>query len=185
VTVPGRENLAEISRLCRALVARSATLVEGTDPARDDVISGILDDIDALPTPQASLWYLASMIQALRNRLNRVLREAGDGPPMTFLQMRDALAVGGQTSPALLDDVFAILREVEVPLSHRDQAAIDEAVGGAGERWGHAATFTLSHIYIRLGRTVVLRDPTVETLEGLIADLSVSLETDLIESGED
>lgn len=180
---PGRENISEVSRLCRALIARQAQL-GGTDPAEDQEIQGFVADISSLPDGRRVLWYMASWIRGLQNRLNRVRRETTGTPPLTFVQIRDALTADGQTGSGLLDDVFAILREVEVPAVHRDQAEIDGAVLRAS-RQGWPALFTFSYIALRLGRTVVSEDPSVESLERLLSEISLSEEIDLIERGED
>jgi len=61
MTQPGRENIADLSRQCRALVARQAQLPSGTDPGKDPVVRDLLAEVTQLPVPHHSLQFMGAM----------------------------------------------------------------------------------------------------------------------------
>lgn len=179
----GRHNVADISRLCRAFMARYSSVPAGADPSADQVIAGLIDEVDALPIPGNSLVYMAAMIKAMHNRLVRVVRDhPNGGTPMSLGDIESQMLADGSGSPALVADCFAVI--TETARTPRDQRRLDRVVSEAGERWGAAANLTLAFVYVGIARGVVDIDPTVHSITGLLAEVSLDEERDLMRNDE-
>jgi hypothetical protein len=181
MTKPGRDHIAAISRQCRALVARQAQLPNDTDPGKDPVICGLLDEVTQLPVPHHSLQFMGAMVLAMHRRLVRVLSEQGRAE-IRLDEARRVMAEDGQTHPELLTGCFAILEALSV--TPRDNGPLADALAVTGNKFGVYAHLTLSALYLRFARTVVNADPNIGDLDQLLAEVSLAEEILLIEQGE-
>ena len=147
------------------------------------MIRQLADEIQQLRVPANSILFMASMVIAMHNRMQRVPRARGAGSPMTFDAIEREMLQNGTAAPALVHACFELIRETE--RSVRDQQRLTDVVLSCGERWGVAANLTLAYIYTGIARGVVAIDPSVETLGALLAEVSLDEEADLLAKGED
>lgn len=175
---PGREDIAEVSRLSRAIATRRAGLPPDEDPLTDELLVELLEETGTLPVPARSLQYMAAIVVAMYNRLVRVARQQGGSP----MPIEELLLAQGGGNPVLLKDCRAVISEIDQP--RRDQKALTEAVLLAAERWGQKAVLALSFMFQAVALNVLAHDPSVSTMEELLAQFFLDDEVDLINRGE-
>jgi hypothetical protein len=119
---------------------------------------------------------MAAMVVAMYSRLVRVARVRQASP----LPIEDLLPSRG--NPIRHKDCLAMIREVG--RSPRDEQALADAILRAAERWGARANLTLSFMFLSVALNVVAHDPSVSSLDALLAEFFIAEEIDLIYKGE-
>jgi hypothetical protein len=175
---PGREDIAEVSRLSRAIATRRAGLPPDEDPLTDELLVGLLEETATLPVPARSLQYMSAIVVAMYKRLVRVARQQGASP----VPIEELLLAQGGGNVILLKDCRAVVREIGRP--QPDQKALEEAVWLAAERWGQKAVLALSFMFQTVALNVLAHDPSVSTMDELLAQFFLDDEVDLINKGE-
>lgn len=162
-----------VDQLARSLVSAVHTSV-GVDPLEDAAVAMAIQDIREARLPRAALYALAQMTRFALGHLNaaRILHQL---EPLTFEAMRDIMAGEESIDVDLLHDCFAVLEAPPVP---RPRGTTVDLSGRTLQTWGPYALVTVSHVYLRVVRTLAAHHET--DMERLLRHFALAHERDLL-----
>lgn len=145
---PGRQDVADVSRLCRAILTEWTT---ADDPMTSPLIRELFEEART-KYPGDSLLMMASIVVALSRRLEAAMARQGKVATQLLADMRRHRKSLGDT-PELIDACMDIVDTAA--LHDRDQAKLDRQIKHAAQLSGAYALAALTSITLKFATDVV------------------------------
>lgn len=147
-STPGRHGVADVSRLCRAILTEWTT---ADDPMTSPLIRELFEEART-KYPGKSLLMMASTVIVLARRLEAARARSGVTAAKLLADMRRHRKALGDT-PALIDACMDIVDTAA--LDERDQVKLDRQIKHAAELSGSYSLAALTSIALKFATDVV------------------------------
>lgn len=155
---------------------------EPGDPLDDPAVDLILQDIRDQGAAGAVFHVLTHMTTFALTHINTARMARGE-EPLTLVEMRSIMAAEGTIDVELVRDCFSVLGALQLPHTRRtSHDPSGRMLRRTLETWGPYALVTVSHVYLRLVRS--LAEYGDEDMEYLLRCFTVAQERDLYGLGE-